>query len=198
MTVTGYTLIHELGGHGIARLADEYVEPGYEKTRLPNSVKEYLTTRWSQRWGLYGNVDCNSTANTVRWTHILSDSRFATENLGVYEGAHQYGYGIYRSSETSTMRNSGLLYFNAPSRELIYKAVMMRSEGDSWLNNYDYEEFVAFDEAARKEYAQSRSLFPPTSDEELRMINSRHRPPTFIEGSWRNELKKTPIRVPLR
>mgnify|MGYP003302079782 CR=1 FL=1 len=26
----------------------------------------------------------------------------------------------------------------------------------SAINSYDYEEFVAFDEAARKEYAQSR------------------------------------------
>lgn len=198
MTITGYTLIHELCGHGIARLADEYVEPGYEKTSLPDSEKEFLTTRWNQRWGLYGNVDCNSTTTTVRWAHILSDSRFAAENLGVYEGAYKYAYGIYRSSETSIMRNSNLFYFNAPSRELIYKAVMMRSEGDSWLNSYDYEEFVAFDEAARKEYAQSRSLFPPTSDEELRMINARHRPPTLIEGSWRDELKKAPVRVPLR
>ena len=193
------TMIHELCGHGISWIADEYVESGNEKLYLPDEQrKELVQYYWPKRWVFYGNVDCQGTASTVRWAHILSDNRYADENLGIYEGALYYAYGIYRSNETSIMRNSNLLYFNAPSRELIYKAVMMRSEGDSWLNNYDYEEFVAFDEAARKEYAQSRSLFPPTSDEELRIINSRHRPPTVIEGSWRDELKKVPIRDPLR
>ena len=96
------------------------------------------------------------------------------------------------------MKNSNLTYFNAPSRELIYKAIMTRSEGDDWLKSYDYEEFVKFDEAARKEYANSRSVILPTTDEELHEMKARHCPPIIIHGSWRDELKKSTIRVPLR
>lgn len=193
------TLIHELCGHGIVCLSDEYVEPGNENLTIPDDVKDALINHfWTRKWGFDGNVDFNSAASKVRWAHILSDKRFADENLGVYEGAWLYGHGAYRSSRTSVMRGSNVPYFNAPSRELIYKAVMMRSEGDSWLNTYDYEDFVKFDEAAREEYANSRSVFPQTTDEELCEMNARHRPPTFIEGSWRDELKKGSIRVPLR
>ena len=41
------------------------------------------------------------------------------------------------------MMRYNISWFNAPSREAIYKAVMTLSEGESWT--YDYEEFVAFD-----------------------------------------------------
>ena len=193
------TLIHELCGHGIAWVADEYVETENEKLSLPESKREDLDNRyWPQRWGWYGNVDYHATASTVRWAHFLSDERYKAENLGIYEGAYYYAFGVYRSSENSIMRSSDLNYFNAPSREMIYKAVMMRSEGDEWLNSYNYEDFVTFDEAARNEYANSRSVSVPTTDEELRRVNARHLPPTIIKGNWQDDLKKGSIRIPLR
>lgn len=195
MSAIGGTLLHELGGHGIARLADEYVEPGNENLSLPASEIETLDNYSQRRWGYYTNVDYHATSSTVHWAHILSDSRFAAEELGVYEGAWLYGYGVYRPSESSIMRNSSLEYFNAPSREIIYKAVMMRSEGDEWLSTYNYEDFVKQDEAARTSYANSRSISTYISDEDM---HARHLPPTFIKGSWRDELKKSHVRVPLR
>jgi hypothetical protein len=58
---------------------------------------------------------------------------------------------------------------------------------------------VPFDEAARKEYAaNSRNLSAPITDEELREANAKHLPPAITKGSWRNELKKGFIRIPLR
>jgi hypothetical protein len=57
---------------------------------------------------------------------------------------------------------------------------------------------VPFDEAARKEYAaNSRNLSTPITDEELREANAKHLPPAITKGSWRNELKKGFIRIPL-
>ena len=44
--------------------------------------------------------------------------------------------------------------FNAPSREAIYKKIMMFSEGDAWT--YDYETFVEFDAPARSAAAATR------------------------------------------
>ena len=43
------------------------------------------------------------------------------------------------------MMRSNTHGFNAPSREAIYKRVMQLAYGDGWT--YDYEEFVAFDQA---------------------------------------------------
>ena len=195
----GGTLIHELCGHGIANLADEYVDYGNENLYLPEQKRKNLEENYlPSKWGWFRNVDYHASASTVRWAHILSDNRFAAEELGIYEGAWLYGHGVYRSSENSIMRSSNLLYFNAPSREIIYKAVMTRSEGDEWLSTYNYEDFVTFDEAARKEYANSRSISVRISDKELREMNDRHLPPTIIKGSWRDELKKSTIRIPLR
>ena len=68
--------------------------------------------------------------------------------LGIYEGGGTYDYGVFRPTFNSIMRCSND-YFNAPSREAIYKRIMKFSEGSSW--EYDYETFVKFDNAGRDE-----------------------------------------------
>ena len=142
--------------------------------RQSNEKRQALPSRW------------------IRWAHLLTDSRFANEDLDIYEGAYYYGFGAYRSSENSMMRYN-ISWFNAPSREMIYKAVMYRSEGSDW--EYDYEDFVKFDEAARKSgKAASRAAL---TEAEKRLIIERHRPPTFIHKNWRDEIRPD-ITVPFR
>ena len=185
------TLLHEMG-HGIAWLADEYVENGQEKLTLPQTDMEDLDTYSQYGWGAYMNVDYKKDPKTIRWSHLLSDNRFANEDLDIYEGAYYYGFGAYRPSENSMMRHN-ISWFNAPSREMIYKAVMYRSEGSNW--EYNYEDFVKFDEAARKESkAASRAAL---TEAEKRLIEERHCPPTFIHKDWRDEIRPD-ITVPFR
>lgn len=190
------TLIHEVGGHGIAKLADEYIEPGQEEYTLSDEDKEYLdqTSLWD--WGWYANVDYNNTKNTVRWAQLLNDSRYANDELDIYEGAYYVGKGAYRPSEESMM-NSNISWFNAPSRETIYKAVMTLSEGTSW--SYDYEEFVAFDSKNIGTYPlAARSADNERNAEEIR---EKHRRPVMFRGSWRdviNNGRSNNITVPLR
>ena len=75
-----------------------------------------------------------------------TDSRYAQENIGTYEGGLTYSYGVYRPTENSIMRyNVG--QYNAPSREAIYKRAMKLAYGDSWA--YNYEDFVQFDAPSR-------------------------------------------------
>ena len=50
--------------------------------------------------------------------------------------------------------------FNAPGREAIYKRIMQWGIGDGW--EYDYEAFVAADEAGRKQAADAYAEYPPT------------------------------------
>lgn len=192
------TIIHEMCGHGIGHLKDEYVETGNEYLKIPDSKIETMKDLASLfKWGSGMNVDYKNDPNTVRWAHLLADERFQNEDLGIYEGAALYGYGAYRPSDDSVMRYN-MLWFNAPSRETIYKTVMSRSEGDEW--EYDYEKFVAFDEVARNSSTSSRSAVKKLSDEEIRKIQERHCPPSFINGTWRDALNSNnnSIIVPFR
>lgn len=192
---TSSAFTHEVGGHGLAFLLDEYVESGYENLIYPDELRDYLDNEWSQ-YGRGANVDWRNDRNIIKWQHFLNDGRYSNEGLGIYEGANLYGYGIYRPNEESVMRNSGNSSFNAPSREQIYKRIMRLSEGEEW--KYDYETFVKFDENGRN--AVSRSVTKPLTDVERRNYIKNHRPPTIIKGTWRDAMKngKTKLVVPFR
>lgn len=191
------TLIHEACGHGIAKLADEYVEGGYESVTLPQDEKDALITYHGMEWGWFGNVDYNNTKSTVRWSRFLNDSRYANDNLGIYEGAFTYGKGVYRSSENSMM-HSNISWFNAPSRELIYKAIMTLSEGPAWT--YKYDDFVEYD-AINRTSTNSRSAVMKQSHQEIQEIREKHRKPVFMQGSLRDAARRSQKNnyiVPLR
>ena len=196
MDVIDNTLIHEVCGHGIAKLADEYVEGGQENLSLSEEEKNTLDQMYLVDWGWYANVDYHNTKNTVRWAQLLNDSRYANDNLDIYEGAYYVGKGAYRPSKNSMM-NSNISWFNAPSREAIYKAVMTLSEGSSW--KYDYEQFVAFDSkniGTAPQSARSASQ-EPDADE----FRQKHRKPVLIKGSWKDAIQNTQnstVIIPLR
>ena len=109
-------LIHEVGGHGIAKLMDEYVNAEYENQTLPESEKETMDYEW-ETFGWGANVDWHNNSATVRWSHFLQDDRYSNEGLGLYEGAYLYSFGAYRPTENSMMRYNDSP-FNAPSREV--------------------------------------------------------------------------------
>ena len=71
---------------------------------------------------------------------FLADSRYATERIGIYEGACTYMTGVYRPTEESMM-NSNTSGFNAPFRKAVYDGVMKRGSG----RETTYKEFVSFD-----------------------------------------------------
>lgn len=139
------TICHEAGGHGFAKLEDEYVETGlYNNQNVAIPDNERNSIRYLQTFGHSKNVDFSSEPNSILWARFLADDRYANEGLGVYEGAATYGLGVYRSSYNSIMRRhdeSGV--FNAPSREVIWYRIHKLAFGPEWV--YNYEEFVAYD-----------------------------------------------------
>lgn len=171
---------HELGGHGVAFLADEYEEYSGSFTEQSTLDQQY------QYYGFGANVDWRNDISSVKWSRFITDNRYSRENIGLYEGAYLYPRGIYRPTYNSMMRNQFLSTgkaFNAPSREQIYKTIMKYSEGSSW--SYDYEEFVAIDEAGRNQagsvfnsanYAPSRN-----KQKEERNIIDTHMPPVILD-----------------
>ena len=129
---------HEAGGHGFAKLADEYA---YESMgQIPED--EIASRSEMVPYGWWKNADFTSDPSAVKWSKFINDSRYAADNLGVYEGALTYWTGAYRPTENSIMRhNTG--GFNAPSREAIWYRIHKLAYGDSW--EYNYEDFVAYD-----------------------------------------------------
>ena len=134
------------------------------------SHEQYMRTTFG--WGK--NTDYTSDPAQVYWSKFITDSRYANENIGVYEGACTYWTGAYRSTENSIMRyNIG--GFNAPSREAIYYRIHKLAYGKSW--SYDYEEFVNWDLNQRV-----RSRVSVVSHKE----HSPTVPPVIIKARWEN------------
>lgn len=149
---------HEVVGHGLGLLYDEYVS---YSGQISSEQMSYIK-QWYNEYGWYANVDFTANAENVKWAHFINDSRYKDEGIGIYEGAVDK-YGIYRSTEYSTMREGvvsedGKTYtvvgqFNAPSREAIYKNIMRKVYGNSWT--YDYEEFVKFDAKGHADWMEA-------------------------------------------
>ena len=161
---------HEAGGHGFAKLQDEY---SYSGTIPSSEVSSNLW--WHNIIGAGANVDVTNNPTEVRWAHFLSDTHYSGL-VGIYQGALTYQYGAYRPTENSIMRHN-VGGYNAPSREAIYKRIMTLSEGSGW--EYDYEAFVAYDAINRS--ASSQAYYR----DELRDFDERTfiplAPPVFVE-----------------
>ncbi len=142
----GKVLRHEAGGHGFAKLADEYF---YEQTITESQVKSHR--EWFSKYGFYPNADVTNDPQEVHWAHFLSDPRYSGQ-VGIYDGGLTFRYGAYRPTDYSIMRhNAG--GFNAPSREAIFKRIMKLSEPSGW--KYDFETFAAYDAVNRSAASQA-------------------------------------------
>lgn len=178
---------HEVCGHGFGKLIDEYVE--YDGV-FPNP--EIFEWYHSQNW--YMNVDSENDPSRVQWSYFLSDMRYASEKLGIFEGAYYYPKGVYRSRETSIM-GGDTDTFNAPSRQSIYRRIMELSGSE-----YSLEDFLEYDEINRKMFdsgAYSRSTTGVSYD-----IKERTVPPVVFDypssEAVRRSVKGRTVKVPLR
>ncbi|MBR5396492.1 MAG: hypothetical protein IK145_01395 [Bacteroidales bacterium] len=174
------TLVHEVCGHGLGKLADEYYYFYYGV--INESTVEYIKERQKHNW--YVNVDFTSDPTKVLWSRFASDSRYASEKIGAYEGGYSYYSGVWRPTEGSIMFQSGdpTARFNAPSRCQLYKRIMTLSEGPSWT--FDYETFVNWDLTHKDAKSATRSLVIPEED------NTNHVPPVVVGKTWRQVARK--------
>ena len=171
---------HEAGGHGFAKLADEYA---YEYMGAI-SYGEIEGTKSLEPYGWYKNVDFTSDPSLVKWSKFLSDERYANEGLGCFEGGLTYWSGVWRPTDYSIMRyNTG--GFNAPSREAIWYRIHKLAYGEDW--QYNYEDFVAYDAINRTPAAQAASRAKVTKAAAARKgkpFQPLHEP-VVIKRSWK-------------
>lgn len=137
-------LQHEAVGHGFAKLADEYSERGNITQEAIAEIQHF------QSYGFARNVALSSDVTRSYWADFAADPAYAAEQLSCYEGAYTYLKGAYRPTQNSMM-NENALYFNAPSRAMIYKRCMNIAYGAPW--KYDYDAFVAFDAPSHQQAA---------------------------------------------
>ena len=178
---------HEVCGHGFSKLGDEYA---YDYMgEVPFSEVESAQTMATYGW--WKNVDFTNDPAKIKWSHFLSDSRYAGDGLGVYEGAYTYWTGAYRPTWNSIMRyNTG--GFNAPSREAIYYRIHKLAYGADW--EYDYEEFVEWDARNRSTASATRGV--PYRMEEPKDFKPLHAP-VVMKTSWRNAKNNAPAKKPV-
>ena len=169
------TMVHELGGHGLGKLADEYYY--YGMGRVGSHMVESVRMLHERGW--YVNVDFTDNPAEILWSRFIGDPAFADEGIGAYEGGFVYEYGVWRPTDRSLMfENFSNPYFNAPSRAQLYKRIMKLSEGPSW--EFDYDTFVEWDKEHRQSgKAGSRSMVE-TGEEE-----SAHSAPVMVGKTWR-------------
>lgn len=165
------TLRHEAAGHGFGKLDDEYY---YGEPAPADWISGRKAWQESAHWE---NVDFTDDPETIRWKTFLNDSRYYGQ-VGIFEGGGTYAKGVWRSTENSIMRyNYG--FFNAPSRESIYKKIMRFSEGDGWT--YDYETFVEFDAKGRGEEAAHSYPYTKAYGAQAQKKNVPLHPPVLME-----------------
>ena len=109
------TIRHELGGHGIGRLGDEYKSSN--DTISQEAVESLL--EW-QGYGCYLNKSIEPLIENSPWSHFAGLEGYS--HVGMWEGAG-YKYGVWRPEETSCMI-SNLPYYNSPSRFWIVKRLL--------------------------------------------------------------------------
>ena len=144
-----YVLQHEAGGHGFGYLADEY---NYDDPTGKTRYTSYSSLDQLHQNGRYLNLDYNSNPTQVYWKDFITNSNYAVEEIGVYEGGlARYSKGIYRPSENSIMNNPQVSKrFNAPSRWIIYQRIKQHAGLE-----YSFRDFLEYDKKNLAEIAQA-------------------------------------------
>ena len=169
-------VLHEAGGHGFAKLADEYA---YE---INGTISQEAidANKVNEPYGWWKNIDFTSNPTKVKWSRFISDSRYANENIGCYEGGLTYWSGVWRPTEESIMSyNTG--GFNAPSRYAIWYRINKLAFGNSW--NGTYEDFVEYDAINRTPSAAARRAQSRRNYVEKPLPALA--PPVVVSHSWR-------------
>ena len=125
------TLRHEVGGHGFAKLGDEYQ---YASTPPLTQSEIASFNVWVAR-GAYQNISLTKDLNEIKWKQFITDGSYP--EVGAYEGAYLRVTNVWRPEQISCMWDNRS-YFNGPSRYAILSRIMKLSTGNVANDNYVY------------------------------------------------------------
>jgi hypothetical protein len=129
---------HEAGGHGFAKLGDEYIYHNafYDACKCMDCKHDGIEKAKAQGW--YANLSLTGKPSEVPWSHLIYHEKYS-QMVDIYEGGYMHSRGVYRSEQTSCMNNN-IPYYSTISRETIVKRIKAIA-GET----YSFEEFVQND-----------------------------------------------------
>lgn len=147
-TIGSYT--HELLGHGLGDLADEYVSVGMADKRVPDTK---MGRSWVLRSQREKHINMNTafttnpddTENMVNraWAWMIKNNY---RGVGTVEGAMHHGKGIWRATKYSIMVGSNAwqnaIYANPVQRELILHKIYKLGGKEE---EYNLDVFLEYD-----------------------------------------------------
>ena len=148
---------HEAGGHGFAKLADEYIYTNafIGSCTCPEKHLEEFNTGKKRGW--YRNLSTNGDMNTVEWAHLIYHPDYSGV-VDMYEGGYFHTRGIYRSEATSCMNNN-IDYYSAIQRQEMVERIMKYAGLE-----FSLDEFYANDVRDAKNNTLSRTAEPSAAE----------------------------------
>ncbi len=117
---------HEAGGHGFAKLADEYIyHNAFIQSCTCSCCSHLMEFNAGKALGWYRNLEATGDMNLVGWSHLIFNPKYS-DIVDIYEGGYFHTRGIYRSEPVSCMNNN-IPYFSAISRQEIVERIMRYS-----------------------------------------------------------------------
>ena len=130
---------HEAGGHGFAKLADEYIyHNAFIQSCTCTCCSHLDEFRASKKLGWYRNLSEVGDMKSVEWAHLIYHPDYSNI-VDMYEGGFFHTRGIYRSESTSCMNNN-IPYYSAISRQEMVERIMKYAGKE-----FSLEEFYAKD-----------------------------------------------------
>jgi hypothetical protein len=130
---------HEAGGHGFAKLGDEYI---YHNAFIDNCsctcCGHVFEFNMAKGLGWYENLSLTGKMNEVPWSHFIFHEKYS-QVVDIFEGGFMHTRGVFRSEQNSCMNNM-IPYYSTISREVMVKRIKAIA-GEP----YDFEDFVAND-----------------------------------------------------
>lgn len=162
---------HEAGGHGFAKLGDEYIYTNafIQSCSCANPHLDEFNAGKSLGW--YRNLSTNSDMKTVEWAHFIYHNDYSNI-VDMYEGGYFHTRGMYRSEATSCMNNN-IPYYSAISRQEMVERIMRYAGLE-----FSIEDFYARDVRDASNNDITRSLI--VDDVVTRASASKQMPPKYM------------------
>ena len=166
---------HEAGGHGFAKLGDEYIYHNafIESCECPCCAHlDAFNTGKALGW--YRNLSTNGDYKTVEWAHLFEHPDYSAI-VDMYEGGYFHTRGIYRSEGNSCMNNN-VPYYSAIQRQEMVERIMLYAGEE-----FDIQEFYNNDvrDASNNDFV-TRSSFSFEENAAYRTAAAKQQAPKFM------------------
>ena len=175
---------HEAGGHGFAKLADEYIYHNVFIQVCNCNCCDHLKGFYRGKGlGWYRNLSDNGDHKTVEWAHLFAHPDYMNK-VDMYEGGYFHTRGIYRSEANSCMNNN-VPYYSAISRQEMVERIMRYAGLE-----FSLEDFYANDvrDASNNDFT-TRAKLSVEETPVMRTSAAKQMPPKFMGD--KPQLKKS-------